>query len=714
MLLLSAVFSGLSPAGPAHAEAAAEPVVNVKLVNYLGNQSEVMIEPTDTYSLSGTGIILKANVAYRVKTTAGGLALHEGTKLLGEFSQLRLIPTKPNAVLLVNNRGYLGEMAFVKENGQYVRPVNTVPIEEYLKGVVPNEMPASWNVEALKSQAVAARTYALSYAGATIDDTIRYQVYGGYTWHPNSTKAVEETYGQVLKYNGRLISAVFSASNGGKTESNANAWGGTPLAIFPIKDDPYDNAVPWGFTIQKTQIDLTGKNLADYAAWWNTASEADKVITNNIKTWMKANGYSGKEIKIIAIPRLSLYAPLSGGRVSKGDIAIEYITKGDTNKDGTLAVRRLEFTGIPAAKIRALIGNRVILSYLITEVKETDRSITVKGKGDGHGVGMSQYGAKKMGELGKKYAEILDFYYPGASLTTAYTKAERIAPPAVEPMPPDTGNAPPAAPQPPPTAQTPADLKAPIIKDVAAMYAPKTNQLSVRYAIDEEAAVTIYVKNASGKIIQYMQKDVKQKMGSYTKIWNVGANPNGKYTFGIITKDAAGNVSSAVASAVVNKTVAPPKVNGISDRSSTVTGTAEAGATVLVKAGTKTYKATAKTNGTFAVAIPRQKAGTTLTVTTVDRAGNTSQPVRLTVKDNTAPPAPTLKSITSRQSVLTGKTEAGATVTVKIRTKIYKTATRKDGTFSVAIGRQKAKTVLIVTAADRAGNVSVPVKVRVR
>ncbi|MGP3560274.1 SpoIID/LytB domain-containing protein [Geobacillus sp. BK01] len=405
--LLAAVLSSLPTAGPTRAEAAAEPVVNVKLVNYLGNQSELTVKPTDTYSLSGTGMALAPNTSYRVKATAAGLALYEGTTLIGEFPQLHLAPSKPNAVLSINGRGYLGDMAFVKENGQYVRPVNAVPIEEYIKGVVPNEMPTSWNIEALKAQAVAARTYALSYAGATIDDTIRYQVYGGYTWHPNSTKAVEETYGQVLKYNGRLISAVFSASNGGKTESNANAWGGTPLAIFPIKNDPYDNAVPWGLTVQKTQIDLTGKPLANYAAWWDTVSEADKAIANNIKTWMKANGYNGKEIKIVAIPKLSLYAPLSGGRVSKGDIAIEYITKGDVKGDGTLAIRRLEFIGAPAAKIRALIGNRVMLSYLVTEVTETETSITVKGKGDGHGVGLSQYGAKKMGELGKKYTEIL-------------------------------------------------------------------------------------------------------------------------------------------------------------------------------------------------------------------------------------------------------------------------------------------------------------------
>ncbi|NGY75625.1 SpoIID/LytB domain-containing protein [Bacillus megaterium] len=75
-------------------------------------------------------------------------------------------------------------------------------------------MYTSWHADALKSQAVAARTYALSYASNTIDDTTKYQVYGGYEWYNSTNSAVDETFGKVLKYNGALINSVFSSSNG--------------------------------------------------------------------------------------------------------------------------------------------------------------------------------------------------------------------------------------------------------------------------------------------------------------------------------------------------------------------------------------------------------------------------------------------------------------------------------------------------------------------
>lgn len=98
----------------------------------------------------------------------------------------------------------------------------------------------------------------------TIDDTISYQVYGGYQVHPNSDAAVQETEGLVLKYNGKLISEVFSASNGGMTESNANAWNTEQTPYFQIRKDEFDPKTIWSFDITKKQIDLTGLNLSDY------------------------------------------------------------------------------------------------------------------------------------------------------------------------------------------------------------------------------------------------------------------------------------------------------------------------------------------------------------------------------------------------------------------------------------------------------------------
>ncbi|MEK1831822.1 SpoIID/LytB domain-containing protein [Priestia megaterium] len=116
---------------------------------------------------------------------------------------------------------------------------------------MPNEVYTSWNLQALKTQAVAARTYAMSYAGKVINDTVSYQVYGGYTWYDSTNQAVDQTFGQVVTYNNKLINAVFSSSNGGRTESNSNAWGGTQLSYFPVKEDPYDKQTPWTLAIQK-------------------------------------------------------------------------------------------------------------------------------------------------------------------------------------------------------------------------------------------------------------------------------------------------------------------------------------------------------------------------------------------------------------------------------------------------------------------------------
>lgn len=105
--------------------------------------------------------------------------------------------------------------------GGYLRPVNSIGMEDYLKGVVPAEMPALWHTEALKARTVTARTYAMGYLNKIIDDTQNYQVYGGYTWHTRTTDAVNATEGKVVTYGGKPIGsgALFSSSNGGKTEA---------------------------------------------------------------------------------------------------------------------------------------------------------------------------------------------------------------------------------------------------------------------------------------------------------------------------------------------------------------------------------------------------------------------------------------------------------------------------------------------------------------
>ncbi|MEH7085427.1 Ig-like domain-containing protein [Neobacillus drentensis] len=179
---------------------------------------------------------------------------------------------------------------------------------------------------------------------------------------------------------------------------------------------------------------------------------------------------------------------------------------------------------------------------------------------------------------------------------------------------------------------------------------------------------------------------------------------DGTYTLSVT--DKAGNV--AIVKFTIDKT-APSNftVNLVSDKSKEVTGKIEAGATVSILIGTKIYAAKADANGNFKVIIPAQKAGSKLTVTAKDAAGNVSAAKSIIVLDKTAPVTPSVTTISDQAKVVTGKAEAGAIVTVTIGTKKYIAKADSKGNFKVMIPIQKAGTKVTVTAKDTAGNVSV-------
>jgi len=178
----------------------------------------------------------------------------------------------------------------------------------------------------------------------------------------------------------------------------------------------------------------------------------------------------------------------------------------------------------------------------------------------------------------------------------------------------------------------------------------------------------------------------------------------------VYAEDAAGNKSAETTVTVIDKTApAAPKVNEVSDTSTTVTGTTEAGAKVTVKSGSNVLgTAKADNTGAFKVSIAKQKAGTKLVVYAEDAAGHKSGETTVTVIDKTAPAAPTVQPFGDNQTVITGKAEAGSTVTIKSGKTILGTATASSkGSFSVRIkSKQKAGTVLTAYATDKAGNTS--------
>ncbi|MBA2877220.1 SpoIID/LytB domain protein [Anoxybacillus kamchatkensis] len=376
---------------------------------------------------------MKPYVEYIVKVENGRLSLYEQGVKIKDFgtSSFVLVPRKysgENQIHLNGIANYIGKMEFVIENGMYVRPINRdIPFEDYLKGVVPREMPASWPLEALKAQAVAARTYSVRDVGKVVVDTQAYQVYGGYNWSERSSKAVEETKGQVLRYNGNLISAVFSSSNGGYTEANNEAWGGKPVPYLPAKLDPYDPKNPWDLTLRKKQIDISSLDLKNPAAWWENEKEVDSEIVNNIKKWMNQNGWSNKEIKIVSIDNISpMPEKTAGQRYKNMNITFTYFVRdlssgfvceqGPCNGENNIKLFTFN-NNLPMSVARTMIGANKLKSSMLQLIEQSSDAIVIKGNGYGHGVGMSQWGAKIMAERYKKsYSDILRFYYPGTTL----------------------------------------------------------------------------------------------------------------------------------------------------------------------------------------------------------------------------------------------------------------------------------------------------------
>jgi stage II sporulation protein D len=276
--------------------------------------------------------------------------------------------------LNLNGRPYRGMFELLHKNGlAYV--VNIVKMDEYLMGVVPCEIPSGWEKEALKAQAVAARTYAYYHLmtnskSATLydlDATTNSQVYGGISEEKESTSAaVSSTSGEIISYNSRPILSYFHSTCGGKTIDDKFVWGQSNLE--------YLKGVTCGYCEDSTKYK------------WESKLSLDEVRSCLSKKY----GNIGK-IKNISFKR-------NNDRVTS--VAIRH-TRGTTTISGNNF--RLLF---PPEKMRSL--------YFTS--KKSGRSLLLSGHGWGHGVGMCQWGARGMALKGYDYHEILKHYYSGVSI----------------------------------------------------------------------------------------------------------------------------------------------------------------------------------------------------------------------------------------------------------------------------------------------------------
>jgi stage II sporulation protein D len=252
--------------------------------------------------------------------------------------------------------------------------VNEVPLESYLAGTLGREMYGSWSAAALRAQAVASRTYALERIRARRDEPwhlradTRSQVYGGVAAESASvTQAVEATNGEVLTHRGRPILAVFHSSSGGRTASAKEVWGEAREYLVSIAvDDEWESPdTYWRATVSGTTL---GRAVAA----------------------------AGRDVGVIQ--RAEVIERTGSGRVARVRLRGE---RGQLTRSGR--------------DLRSALGEGTLRSTLF-EIRELDGSFVFVGSGRGHGVGMSQWGARAMAQRGIDYREILETFYPGASL----------------------------------------------------------------------------------------------------------------------------------------------------------------------------------------------------------------------------------------------------------------------------------------------------------
>ncbi len=269
--------------------------------------------------------------------------------------------------VLLSGLKYSGVIEVWKgESGLYI--VNEVPLEDYIKGVVAAEVGSSWNIEALKAQAVVSRTYALyqklnnGKMPYHLTSSVLHQVYKSGNAPDSIGRAVNETSGEILTYEGKPIVAYYHSTSGGMTEDPTEVFGKSYPYLKPVE---------------------TSCELSPYFMW-------------------------EKRIPAPDIERAS-----NTGGIK--EITIESYTASNRARTFKIITATGEYS-MPAKDLRRNLGWDKLPSTMITNITKTEEVYIFEGKGYGHGVGMCQWTALDMAKKGMSYREIISKFYPGTTI----------------------------------------------------------------------------------------------------------------------------------------------------------------------------------------------------------------------------------------------------------------------------------------------------------
>ena len=460
------------------------------------------------------------------------LVLHTGQTAVVMDSSIKLMRCQsktPGYLLLNDGTGmYEGDLSLdIVENA--IRPILTINVEDYLLGVVPFEMGDSFPLEALKAQAVTARTYALRKSGSSgaydVEDTTNDQAYRGRTTSsPLSEQAVTETKGLCGVYRGALASCFYSASNGGQTELGQHVWptdAPDAYGYMDMRDDPYDlenrNSVVKRYTLQKKPGE---KGIGEALHQALTTAMGEQLSALGVEA-------DGELVRFDEIQSVEAVTPKYDGdsrlmtdlrftvKISVRDYTFrqtpspQLAASSTPHADETPAptatpafspyrkVKESVTVTLPIfTEAERAMGLSINVSQneLIT-VSDIGSAFLIESRRFGHGVGMSQRGAEQMArQYGMTYEQILAFYYPGMGLVSYDTGSAPLPTLNAELM---------ATPAP-----TPSPTPRPTLMPVSTNQMPEGAYLALVSNIDEDSTLNLREQpNTSAEVIRRLYKN---------------------------------------------------------------------------------------------------------------------------------------------------------------------------------------------------------------
>ena len=373
IFIVSLLFSAL-PVEWGYAEKEINPVLRICIVD---NKNSITLAIKGAYKVysATSDKLLTGGYILHTNVTASEQGIMFGARDL-KLNRIRL-QVPEGSFIHIDGRAFRGQIDVIRKDNMKITVINRVSLEEYLYGVLRNEVSNRWPIEAIKAQALVARTFALYQARQNklqdydLTNDIYSQVYSGATserW--STTRAVKLTAGQVLTYQGDIFPTYYHATCAGHTEDASNLWS---VDLAPLK------GVECQFCKDSPHYKWT-KNIP----------------LKDLEKKLNESGYKVGRIKSLSV--LSKDKSLRAEKIEiKDEADVSCIL---TGKD-----------------FRQMMGPNDVRSLNFEPFVKNDE-LVLNGIGWGHGVGMCQWGANGMAQRGKKYDEILKFYYPGAEIST--------------------------------------------------------------------------------------------------------------------------------------------------------------------------------------------------------------------------------------------------------------------------------------------------------